>query len=161
MGVNHFILVVSTGRVRGLAALDVLEARISEGRWPLNRTTPNRNAVRGGDNLLLYVAQNSGGASAGCFVGSAIAVSGAQESRRQLSTSREWLGGVVPTRISLPFRLEQRFHVPVRAAPLVPQLGFIKDPRWWGLWFQRGIVRIGPDDFATIIESGEIGGDSV
>ena len=37
---------------------------------------------------------------------------------------------------------------PVR--PLLPRLGFVRDPQHWGMAFRRGLFAVTPEDFATI-----------
>ena len=37
---------------------------------------------------------------------------------------------------------------PVR--PLLPRLGFVRDPRHWGMAFRRGLFAVSAEDFAVI-----------
>lgn len=54
-----------------------------------------------------------------------------------------------------PWRLAMEFAdvSPADIRPLLPRLGFIKDPQRWGMVFRRGLFEVPSADFALIEEA--------
>lgn len=48
-------------------------------------------------------------------------------------------------------RYDAPFHIPVK--PLLDQLDFITNPRYWGMAFRRSLFAIGKPDFKRILEA--------
>jgi len=65
----------------------------------------------------------------------------------------KYKGKAFPYRIRLkPVRI---FHKPLYVKSLVPRLSFIRNKRFWTVYFRRAMFEIPKEDFATIISEAE------
>lgn len=153
---KYFIFVTSgfRDRQRAISGRELVSNRLGEKRWPLGPSTRNKDALREGDLVLMYVARlhgRAGDKDAKCFVAQA-EVAGGQVTGA-FRESREWTGSVGTSSAYVPLRNPSFFRGPIPIEPLVPVLSFVQNKRRWGVYLQGGILSISRADFELILES--------
>ncbi len=108
-----------------------------------------REAIAGldsGDIVVLYAPRTGfrSGARVQAFVGIAT-IDGAA------LWKREWVDDGQMSWVRGANYRENLVPAPIR--PLLPNLSFIGDPRYWGIAFRRGLVEINWNDFNLILSS--------
>jgi len=91
-------------------------------RWRIGRRTPNRGVLSAGDKILFY----QGGEEGRKIVGAAELASGLEQS--------EGLDSYVKIKSFVLWKN------PVDIRTLINELSFIKRNRYWGVYFQGGVV---------------------
>lgn len=147
----HYLLIANDVRGEKQASGALIAKTLADRQvWLVSQYTPFRQAYRGGDRVLFYVA----GRGARCVIGEATiagTVSESTESEKQLASEL----GLRRFRQKLPLADVRIWASPVLLKPLVEQLDFIKDKHNWGLNLRQAAARISANDFAAIQHAAE------
>jgi predicted RNA-binding protein len=114
--------------------------------WLASRFTPFRPAYKHGDQVLLYVA----GPKARHFLGDAVVagpIAVVTPAERQVANKM----GLEGYEERIPLTAVRLWEEPVPIQPLVLQLGFIRDKKYYGLHLRRATVRIPVEDYLFIL----------
>lgn len=114
--------------------IDALTDLLKEGKWKIGRRTVNRNNLEAGDKIIFYMSGDNGKK----FIAQAILNS------KFIYKNNELWGHVKVKNINI-------FKNPVSIKPIIYKLNFIKNKKYWGIFFQSGIVKISEQDFKTIL----------
>lgn len=146
---EQYIFIAKGSPESGIFGRDVISARLTEGYWPLNRGTPYRTQLSTGDSVLFYVAGADDRDQ--CLILARAVIGGeVEELRRIRPTSREWLGSQFPTLLRVPIISPCWFVQPIAVRPLAPKLSFVRDPQYWGRYFQGGVKKITEADLKLL-----------
>jgi hypothetical protein len=160
--ISHFIFIASdcdVSRLSKPSAYQVAKYRLQRRQWGLGLHTRNRNALRPGDAVIIYVSgQRESGRQfiASCTVASQ--VKGVNMSVASAIDAPNHDGNVsVVSAVQL--KDIQFFNHPVPVATLKQKLHFIKKPDSpkWGAYLQGGVKRISGRDYELILRRGAKG----
>ena len=129
---------------------EVFGVRAFRGLWPLGSGTRNQSLLAKGDKVIFYV---SGRRIGHPWNQHCIAEGTVEDSRRELRSSEldgVWLGKLGPTQLVVPIGDISMFSKPVALKPLAEGLHFITNKDRWGVYLQRGIVRVDAHDFHLV-----------
>lgn len=147
--VGHYIFVandiplVSRGSVSATHIADVL---LSQEFWAFSPHTPVQSKLKPQDRILIYLA----GPSRRHFVAEALLASHVFDANE---SHKDVLGSLGITYFSKIVALKQirRFDSPIPIAPLVHDLHFIRNKRYYGHHLRHAIIRIPERDFDLIV----------
>jgi hypothetical protein len=150
---NNWIFVVTQHKVDGeiIIADDILKQRLSDQFWGLGEKTPNRRALKKGDNVVFYV-----GLPRKVFAASAQLDSNSfqlsTEQKEKYDHGKKFYHtdyGVLLTNI-------QVWDNPHFVEDLAPSLSFIENKENWFAYFQGGVRQISEEDYRIITEGREV-----
>jgi len=101
-------------------------------KWSIGKGTPNRTKLAVGDKVLFYQGGENG---------------------RKIVASAELASGLQQTENLDTFVIIKNFRVwdnPVDIRPLIGKLSFIKNTKYWGVYFQGGVVKLTKEDYQKI-----------
>lgn len=145
---SHYILIAGDiyDDDHVVPARQIYDALVDRGLWLIWRETPYQREYQEGDRVLFYLAR-----SGKCnIVGAAELVDGPEPADQEEMQAGDKLGLIGYDR-KLRLRKVQRFPEGVQIRPLIPELTFIKNKKWWGHSFRQSAIRIPKEDFDRII----------
>jgi len=122
---NHWIFVIND-------TSEVFEKRMKEERWPIFVRTHNRKHLHAEDAVVFYKAGTDGKK----FLGTAKIIT-------ELTKSDK-------IDFSLGIDEINIWEKSKSVDSLIENLDFIKDKRFWGRFFQGGVIKMSKKDFTTI-----------
>lgn len=146
---NHWIFCATVHKELGINdPREVLSQRFSDQLWGLGEKTPNRRALKRGDQVIFYL-----GTPHKAFAASAVLAS---DSFTLSAVQQEELcHGMEFYRAPYGVRLEQTsiWERQCRAEEVVPSLSFIENKENWGIYLMGGVRYIPENDFRIVTES--------
>jgi len=134
--VSHWIFVITEYSDYHRGNLDYILKKVdSEKTWPIGMKTNYKLRLNGGDKIVFYVS----GQNNLKFIASATLLSG-------FIKIDKLYGYVNLDEIEI-------FNEFVYIKKLLKKLTFIKNPKYWGLYLQNGIVKISKKDYSLILSS--------
>jgi hypothetical protein len=148
MAESHYIFVAGDiyDEARVIPAREICETLVDHEVWLIWRETPYQRDYRAGDRVLFYLARS--GQSQ--FAGMAELAGDPESTTREETRMADSLGLLGYDR-KLRLRNIQRFRDGVGIRPLVAELTFIKNKKWWGHSFRQSAIRIPKEDFDRIL----------
>lgn len=140
-----------------LTVRKILRARLESQSWPLNRETPHQEALSDDDRVLFYGTGT--GPDGQRFLASARIAGPAQSISRGTSHSKEWRGKAYSASAQVPIQDPTLFSDPVKIRPLLSDLEFIGNEKYWGVHLMGGVRRIPPGDYKLVVEEAMKSGD--
>jgi len=135
MKLGFWIFVTTEYSDYNLTTIDkTIQNLINEKKWNIGIRTKYKNQLRRGDKTIFYMS----GINGQKFVASAMLDS------YFIKDENPIFGYVKVKDIKV-------FNNPIYIKPIIKKLKFIKNKRYWGLYFQSGVVKINEQDFNTII----------
>jgi predicted RNA-binding protein len=148
MTLSHYIFVAGDiyDEERLIRAKEICESLLRRRIWLIWRETPYQRDYRVGDRVLFYLAR-----SGKCnFVGLAELDSEPEPATTEEIDMGEALGLIGYDR-KVRLRNIRLFSESIPIRPLIEELTFIKDKRWWGHWFRQSAMRIPQKDFERVL----------
>lgn len=154
MAHSHYIFTVASPSGESLRVRDVLEARLDEGFWPLNKKTPHQKNLRRGDRILFY-GTGAHDPNGQAFLAEGKVLGELERIRRTAGQERAWLGTLNRTRLQVPVGKADWFEAPVPIRPLLDDLSFIKNAQFWGAHLMGGITKIPQQDYDLVMRQAD------
>jgi len=130
-----------------IASKAIFGKLIATGSWYLADYTAFRRDYKPGDRIVFYLA----GRGSRYFVGTAV-VAGAVVEVGKANRGILCDFGLYGYKYELPLSDIVVWDNPKPIKPMVPDLAFIKDKRYYGLHLRQGAARISESDYRLIVE---------
>jgi hypothetical protein len=129
-----------------VSAIDVLKDRLKQNIWIINSKNFNVKYLREAHEVVFYLSSNLDTKG---FIGIGVLAS----KPRPLTASEIAKHGSPSSQFDRAVDLRNtKIWLQVKpAATLVSQLGFVKNKRRWGVYFERGIINLPKPDFELIM----------
>lgn len=134
-------------------ARTIVERRARAGAWPITAGTRFRTQIAAGDRFLIYVSGERG-PDTGHVIAAGHVESAPRSATPANTASDDWVGVLWRPAQEVPIRITEWLNPSVRLRPLVSQLTFIKNKRYWGNSLQGGIARLRDADFDLLCGHG-------
>ena len=154
---SYYILITSNlrGHDRIVPATEIVKQLVTAGYWLLGARTRNRKRIKPGDKAVFYAA----GSGNSVFLASATLATACEP---LTNSSKQALPGELlydlafdfPSLYTIELSEANLFSKPLPARTLVNHLSFIKNPSYWGSYFQGGSIRIPSDDYSLLVQEG-------
>ena len=140
---NHWILVVTEQRIGRtiLGAMDILQNRIRNRFWAFGQRAKGIRLLGKGDRAIIYASGRTGKD----FVGVCEITSAPYELSRK---RREMMIGNPSYAVDIDG--VQLFSEPRSVKTLLHRLGFVRNKKNWGAYFQGSAIQIPEEDFHII-----------
>jgi Endonuclease NucS len=126
---------------------DVLKQRFSDQFWGLEEKTPNRRALKAGDNVVFYLGiPHRTFAASAVLASDSFALSPSQQ--EDLSHGMDFYRAPYGVRLSEISTWEH----PCRVEDVLASLSFIENKNNWGVYFQGGVRYLPERDFEAITQ---------
>jgi predicted RNA-binding protein len=140
---NYYILGTSDSQKED--AIDILNVRIKEKKYPLYEKTPKLNEIKEKDEVVFYIAGKA--TKAQNFIGQAIIDT--IQIPEELSVDPDKKKYVVKKYLILEnIRI---FKAPIHIKSIINQLDFIKNKSNYGVYLMGGVSKITENDYKLII----------
>ena len=148
MAESHYIFISADiyDEERLIPAREIYETLARRGVWLIWRATPYQRDYRAGDRVLFYLAR-----SGQCQFAGTAELAGEPEPTTRGETDMADSLGLIGYDRKLILRNAQRFREGIPIRPLIAELTFIKNKRWWGHSFRQSAIRIPKEDFDRIL----------
>lgn len=146
---SYWLFVVTSQKADGqvFEADEILRQRLSDQFWGLGEKTPNRRALRQGDQVVFYVGKPYMAFSATAILASdSFALT--PDQKREYSHGKAMYTTDYGVRLANVSELDS----PKLVKDLAPSLSFIENTLNWGAYFQGGVRQLSEDDFRVIVE---------
>jgi len=139
---DYLIFVSSDGKKNGY---DIFTDRIKKNLWPIYVKTPQLINVKVEKKIIFYIAGN--GANSQQFVASAIIDKIVDQKDTNSDPNQEFKQIL----FNVKFRDLKRFNKYINIKDHIDKLNFIKNKKYYGLYFQGGICKIDEESYTYII----------
>lgn len=132
MLLNHWIFVITEDE-------GVFKKRIESKSWPISRGTKHQTYLTKGDYIIFYHA----GMDRKRFLGTAT-----------LKSSLKSIPNKIDSYVEIG--MIELLMPPLSIRDLLPDLKFIKNKDYWGLYLQGGIIKLDENDYSFILNAAKI-----
>lgn len=124
----------------------ILKQRLSDKFWGLGEKTPNRRALKKGDQIVFYVGMPQ-------MTFSAIATLDSDSFQLTQKQNQEYSHGMVLYENDYGVKLDniQLLEPPRFVKDILGSIKFIENKENWGAYFQGGVRQLSEDDYRVII----------
>jgi hypothetical protein len=145
---NHWIFCATAHKDKGVSdPSEIIEQRFRDQFWGLGEKTPNRRALKAGDEVIFYLGTPHRAFAASAMLASDSFAVPAPE-REKLSHGMEFYRAQFGVRLT-ETKLWER---PCRVEDVLSALSFIENKENWGVYFQGGVRYLPEGDFEAITE---------
>jgi len=144
---NYWVFVVvdhTIGRSRVMAE-DVLRSRVKKKFWLLSDKSPHLKDIKEGDKVLFYVGGRKGKKFQGCATVDKAPRPLSEEQRRVMIDDYGGRHVYIVEFRDVEFWKDER-----RIEDYLGLLSFIKNPKNWGAYLQKGVIKIDKGDYELI-----------
>lgn len=135
---------------RQIVGTDIANALLSRNLWLLKEEGAHRKHLDKGDRILFYL----GGKGNRCFIADGVIESKATVmTKEELKIAEEI--GIKRFGYTIKIAKLNIWKNPVAIADLLAKLSFIKDRKYWGLYFRNSIREISDADYSTVMAAAE------
>ena len=146
---NYWLFVVTSQKADGqiVEADEILRQRFRDRFWGLGEKTPNRRALKQGDQVVFYVGKpHLAFAATSTLASDSFALT--SEQKQQFSHGK----AMYTTDYGVHLENAVQWDNPKLVKDLAPSLSFIENTLNWGAYFQGGVRQLSEDDFRIIVE---------